>query len=139
MARAHFLAPLLRPGWGACTLNIEGRNVTLATTILTAFDSKSRRRGLLGQSGLDEDAVLIIAPCSAVHTFRMQFPVDLVYVRTDGRVIKLRPEVGPNRMSGAWGAFAVIEMAAGAIVRSGLQNGDRVEVRAPSLRSNPPA
>jgi uncharacterized membrane protein (UPF0127 family) len=131
MARAHFLGPVLRPGWGACRLGVEGRNGSIATKILTAFDSKSRRRGLLGRAGINEGEVLVIAPCSAVHTFRMQFPVDLVYVRTDGRVIKLRPEVGPNRMSGAWGAFCVIEMAAGMIARTGLATGDRLIILPP--------
>jgi uncharacterized membrane protein (UPF0127 family) len=129
MARAHFLAPLLRPDASACTLGVNGRDEPIATRILTAFDSPSRRRGLLGQSSIGEDVVLVIAPCSAVHTFRMQFPVDLVYVKPNGLVIKLRPDVGPNRISGAWGAFAVIEMASGAIGRTRLVTGDRLEVR----------
>ena len=126
--RPHFLAPLLRSGSRTCTLGLEGRDLTIATKILTAFDSPSRRRGLLGQSGLADGVVLVIAPCSAVHTFRMQFPVDLIYARRDGYILKLRAAVPPNRMSGAWGAFAVIELPAGTIARTGVVVGDRLEI-----------
>ena len=113
-------------------MGVEGREVTVATKILTAFDSPSRRRGLLGQSGLGDGEVLVIAPCSAVHTFRMQFPVDLIYARRDGVILKLRTAVPPNSMSGAWGAFAVIELTAGTIERTGLAVGDRLAFKSPA-------
>ena len=112
-----------------CTLLADGRNEPLARSLIPAFDSPSRRRGLLGRDSLADGAALIIAPSSAVHTFRMQFPIDLIYARRDGRVLKVREAVPPNRMSGAWGAFAVIELPAGTIARVGLQTGDRLTIR----------
>jgi hypothetical protein len=72
---------------------------------------------------------LVIAPCQAVHTFRMQFDIDVVYAARDGRVVKLRERLKPGRLSGAWSAFAVIEMAAGAVARHTLEPGLRLEVR----------
>src|SRR5688500_4860146 len=105
MAAAHFLKPMLESDPDTCTLLAEGRDPPIARSLIPAFDSPSRRRGLLGRESLAEGAALIIAPSSAVHTFRMQFPIDLVYARRDGRILKVREAVPPNRMSGAWGAF----------------------------------
>lgn len=106
----------------------RGRDQPIARSLIPAFDSPSRRRGLLGRDHLAEGAALIIAPSSAVHTFRMQFPIDLVYARRDGRVLKVREAVPPNSMSGAWGAFAVIELPAGTIARVGVQAGDQLAI-----------
>jgi uncharacterized membrane protein (UPF0127 family) len=127
MAAPHFLAPLLRAPDGAATLTAEGRG-PIATTLVTAFDSASRRRGLLGRTTLAEHEALIIAPSNAVHTFGMQFPIDVIYARRDGRVVKVRERLRPRRLSGAWGAFAVIELAEGVVARTGVAVGDRLVV-----------
>jgi uncharacterized membrane protein (UPF0127 family) len=129
MARPHFLRPLIAAPARGTTLTIVGRGV-LASSLVPAFDSTSRRRGLLGRSGLADDEALIIAPSNAVHTFGMTFPIDVVYARRDGLVLKVRPDLRPRRVSAAWGAFAVIEMAAGTTARIGVQPGDRLVVSA---------
>jgi uncharacterized membrane protein (UPF0127 family) len=122
----HFLKPLVDAPRDAFHLTIARDGSALATTVEPAFDSESRRRGLLGRDALDDRAALIIAPCQAVHTFSMRFPIDIVFVARDGLVVKLREDVRPGHMTGAWSAFAVIELAAGAIARAGLLRGDRL-------------
>jgi uncharacterized membrane protein (UPF0127 family) len=133
MARPHFLRPLIDAQAHGTILTIVGHG-TLARSLVTAFDSASRRRGLLGRSGLAVDEALIIAPSNAVHTFGMTFPIDVIYARRDGLVLKVRPDLRPNRVSAAWGAFAVIELAAGTTARIGIQPGDRLVVSAASER-----
>jgi hypothetical protein len=133
VASPHFLQPLLRSApSGAATLSVSGRSTPIAMTLVAAFDSASRRRGLLGRGGLAEGEAIVIAPSSAVHTFGMQFAIDLIYASRDGRVVKLREAVPPNRVSAAWRAFAVIEMAAGTISRAGLTLGDQLVVTRPA-------
>jgi uncharacterized membrane protein (UPF0127 family) len=126
--RRHFLEPLLKTT-RAPTLGVEGREAALAAAIETAFDSATRRKGLLGREGLPEGAALVIAPCSGVHTFSMRFPIDVVFARRDGRVIKIRESMPPGRVAVALGAFAVVEMAAGSVTRARLRPGDRLVVR----------
>jgi uncharacterized membrane protein (UPF0127 family) len=123
----HFLEPLLKSTSGL-TLCIEGQASPLATTVETAFDSASRRKGLLGRAALPDDTALVIAPCSAVHTFAMRFAIDVIFARRDGRIVKLRRAMPAARVSAAPSAFAVIEMSAGSIDRSNLQVGDRLVV-----------
>lgn len=129
MARAaHFITPLLKPAPASWQLRSPRLPHPIATRLEGAFDSRTRKKGLLGCTSFDEGAALIIAPSGAVHTFGMQFAIDLVYARRDGRVIKLRRSMQPNRMSGALGAFAVIELPAGTIDRTGLIVGDVLEI-----------
>jgi uncharacterized membrane protein (UPF0127 family) len=125
----HFLEPLVKGGGASVGLYIDGSDTALATVVETAFDSRSRRKGLLGRSGLPVGAALAIAPCSAIHTFGMRFPIDVVFARRDGRVTKVRHAMSSGRMSVSVTAFAVIEMAAGAAARAGLKVGDHLVAR----------
>jgi uncharacterized protein len=125
---SHFLAPLLKGPASGLTLRLEGHDLPLATKVEGAFDSASRNRGLLGRKSLAPDSALVIAPSNSVHTFFMRFPIDLVYAARDGRVVKVRHNVAPWRVSMALGAFAVIELAAGEARRCGVRRGDVLNV-----------
>ena len=123
-----FLAPLVRSSESSFVLTNTRNNHIVAHTLLTAFDSASRRRGLLKHDSLEEGSALIIAPTSAIHTFWMRFAIDVAFVSKEGRVVKVRPAVLPWRMAGAWRAYAVIEMAAGAFEKSETRAGDLLQV-----------
>jgi hypothetical protein len=123
----HFLEPLARRATRG-VLCVEGRDRPIAG-IEGAFDSASRRRGLLGRDTLPDDVAFIMAPSNAVHTCFMRFAIDLVFAARDGRIVKIRPSVAPWRISAARGAFAVVELAAGAAARAGLRVGDRLIAR----------
>ena len=125
-----FLNPLLRSGGSPFALTNTQTNHTIARRLLTAFDSSSRRRGLLKHDSLADGTALIIAPSNAIHTFSMRFPIDVAFVSRDGRVLKVRKSVTPWRMTAAWRAFAVIEMAAGAFDKRDLRPGDLLQLTA---------
>ena len=123
-----FLSPLLRQTPVPLALTNTRNNQIVARTLLTAFDSASRRTGLLGRDSLEDGSALIIAPCQAIHTFSMRFAIDVLFVSKDGRVIKVRSNVRPGRIAAALRAFAVVELPVGAIERSGTRSGDQLEV-----------
>jgi uncharacterized membrane protein (UPF0127 family) len=125
---ASFLDPLLRSNAPPLALANGRSHRVVARTLLTAFDSASRKRGLLQHESLPDDTALIIAPSNAVHTFFMHFAIDVAFVSKDGRVLKVRAAVPPCRIAGAWGGFAVIELAAGALNRADTQRGDTLRV-----------
>jgi uncharacterized protein len=126
--KPHFLQPLLRRSPAPLVARNQRTGRLVATTLETAFDSGERRKGLLGRQGLPAGHALIIAPCSLVHTFNMRFPIDILFVARDGRVLKARHGVPRSRIAGAFGAFAVIELAAGALAASGTAPNDVVEI-----------
>jgi uncharacterized membrane protein (UPF0127 family) len=70
----------------------------------------------------------VIAPCQGVHTFGMRFPIDIIGVTRDGRVVKVSECVPARRVVFAFSAFAILEVAAGIAARAGLVVGDRLTV-----------
>jgi len=123
-----FVAPLLRSGGSSLALTNTRHDRVVARTLLTAFDSKSRRKGLLGRDSLPEGSALIIAPCQAIHTFSMRFAIDVAFVAKGGMVLKVRQAVPPRRIVIALRAFAVIELPAGALEASDTRQGDMLQV-----------
>jgi uncharacterized protein len=124
--RAGFLDPLVQHPRDAFALqNIETGGI-VAAKLEAAFDSPARRRGLLGRTSLEPDVAFVIAPSNAVHTFFMKFPIDIIFVRRDGRVTNVRPAVAAWRLALSPWAFAVIEMAVGGA--DGVRVGDRLQV-----------
>ena len=119
-----FLSPLLRAQSAHHVLENSRTRAIVAHDLLPAFDSAQRRKGLLGRDGLADGSALIIAPCGAVHTFFMRFPIDIAFVARDGRVIKVRTAVPRSRIAVALRAFAVVELAGGSLARSGTVPGD---------------
>jgi uncharacterized membrane protein (UPF0127 family) len=117
-----------RPG-SHCSLVNERTGNVVAARVESAFLSRDRRQGLLGRDGLPAGSALILAPCTAIHTFFMRFPIDVLFVGRDGGVLKIREALGPWKIAIAWGAFATIECAAGEIRRSGTSAGDRLAVQ----------
>jgi uncharacterized membrane protein (UPF0127 family) len=110
-----FLTPLLKEPQSAFKLINRRNGRILAEQVITAFDSKSRNHGLLGRDGFQPGNALIIAPTNAIHTWFMRFPIDVVFIARDGRVVKVRHQLRPWRMSGALRGYAVIELPAGTL------------------------
>jgi len=102
----------------------------VAELVIPAVDSSTRRKGLLGRDSLAEGLAMLIAPCTAIHTFGMRFAIDVLFVARDGRLLKIVEGLQPWRIAVAWGAFATVELAAGSAKRCRLAAGDRLALRA---------
>lgn len=106
------------------------RQVVIASHVEVADHGARRRKGLLGRDHLAAGEGLWILPCEAVHTFGMQFAIDLIYLDRNHRVRKIRSGVPPYRISGCLSAHSVLELAAGTIKQSQTKPGDRLEFSA---------
>lgn len=123
-----FLTPLRRDPTAPLRL-VHDNGAIIADSVEAAFGSASRRKGLLGRDALPPRTAIAIAPCNAVHTFFMRFPIDVIFVARDGRVTKIRRAVPAWRMTGSWGAYATIEMCAGSADEAHVQTGSRLALR----------
>ena len=83
-----------------------------------------RLKGLLGRRALSRDECLLLEPASTVHTLFMRFPIDVVFLDRERRVLRIIESVRPWRIAVQRGATSVLELAAGAAGRAGLQVGD---------------
>jgi uncharacterized membrane protein (UPF0127 family) len=125
-AHVSFLTPLIHGAAGTFHLRNERTGAPVATTILPALDSAARRTGLLKHASLAAGAAMIIAPTSAIHTFFMRFPIDVAFVTRDGTIVKTCRALAAWRLAWAFGAYAVVEMPAGALDRADTRTGDRL-------------
>ena len=128
MSRVSFLHPMLAALPGRLALRNVRNERELAHDLIAAFDSNTRRTGLLGRDVFPDGSAMLIAPSNAVHTFFMRFAIDVAFVSKDGRVLKLRPNIPPWRMAAALRAFAVIEMPVGALAHADTQSGDVLQI-----------
>jgi uncharacterized membrane protein (UPF0127 family) len=103
------------------------RGTVLATRLEVADTGPKRNKGLLGRKELAAGEGLWIVPCESVHTFFMQFPIDLVYLDRKHRIKKLRGSVPAWRLSACLSAHSILELPAGTIRSTETQPGDTLE------------
>ena len=87
----------------------------------TAF---GRARGLLGRDGLEPGHGMLIDRAGSVHTLFMRFPIDVVFLDRDRRVVGIRHELRRWRFAGARRAVAALELPAGTAAAAGIEEGD---------------
>jgi uncharacterized protein len=83
-----------------------------------------RMRGLLGRSGLERGGGMLIDSAPSVHMFFMRFPIDVVFLDRDRKVVGVRHDLRPWRVAGARRAVAALELPAGAAAATGVREGD---------------
>ncbi|HOK46545.1 MAG TPA: DUF192 domain-containing protein [Bryobacteraceae bacterium] len=103
------------------------RNITRGAELACAADvadtSRKRRTGLLKHTSLPAGEGLWIVPCEGVHTFGMQFPIDVLFLDRKRKVLKIRA----NMPRGCLSAHSVLELPAGTAEATGTQPGDQLE------------
>jgi uncharacterized protein len=81
-----------------------GAEVPVATTRL------SRLLGLALLPRSRAGGGLLLPRCRSVHTFGMRFPLDVLFLDAEGRVLDLRRAVPPGRVIRSPRAMAVLEL-----------------------------
>ena len=99
----------------------------MATHADIADTSQKRRTGLLKHTNLAAGEGLWIVPCEAVHTFGMNFPIDVLYLSRQKKVLKIRDNMKKSRMSLCLRAHSVLELPAGRAAETGTVVGDQLE------------
>jgi uncharacterized membrane protein (UPF0127 family) len=85
------------------------RAAILGSTVPIASSLRIRLMGLAFLRHERAGAGLLIPRCRSVHTFGMRFPLDVLFLDAEGRVIELRRSVPPCRVIRCPGAVAVLE------------------------------
>jgi uncharacterized protein len=105
------------------------RDVVLAAQSSKASNPVTRGVGLIGRRGLPESGGLIIQPCNSVVSFFMRFPIDVVFLSKDLRVMHMIHAMPPWRTSKiVRGAKMVVELPAGTLRESNTEVGDTLSI-----------
>src|SRR5262249_42777238 len=104
------------------------RGTLVASNVRLADTPRSRRVGLLKHDRLEAGEGLWIIPTQAIHTFGMQFPIDVVFLDSRLFVKRIYPALLPWRLTTfVWGAQSVLELASGSLAGTGTMVGDQLQ------------
>lgn len=81
----------------------------------TVYVAATRRSRLLGLAWLrhpPRGCLLLIPGCRSVHTFGMAFPIDVLFLDGEARVIRAERSVPPGRVLVCRAAAAALEFPA---------------------------
>jgi uncharacterized protein len=96
--------------------------------IRVAESGLTRIVGLLGERELQPGDGLLIVPSQGVHTLGMRFPIDIAVLDNDWRIIAIRRDMRPFRMTRVfWKAAAVLELPSGMLESTSTLVGDSIE------------
>lgn len=75
------------------------RDALLAERLFVADSYFSRLRGLIGHAPLGSGEALWIRPCQQVHTHFMGYPLHVVFLDAEQRVLRVVQDMRPWRLS----------------------------------------
>ena len=107
----------------------QTKNVVLAEDVFVARTFFSRTKGLLGRKVFLPNQAMILDPCNSVHTFFMHFPIDILFIDKNYKVIQALYQFNPNRISRTyWPAHKVIELPVGRLSLTNTQAQDQLQL-----------
>ncbi len=105
----------------------DTKKCILAKRATLAVRTIERMKGLLGRDDLEDDGGLVIEPCNSIHTFFMRFPIDVLFLDREGRIVRTYENLPPWRMTRIHtSAQCVVELPAGRLSDTGTTAGDRI-------------
>lgn len=107
----------------------QTKNTVLAEDVFIARTLLKRVRGLLGKKTFLTDQAIILEPCNSIHTFFMHFPIDVLFLDKNYKIVKALRNFCPNRISLIyWNSVRVVELPAGKLNLTDTQAQDQVQL-----------
>ena len=107
----------------------QTKNTALAQNASIACTTFERIKGLLGRKKLEGGEALIIKSCNSIHTCFMQFPIDVLFLDRNNKVIRAISAMKPFRISNIYlSAASVIELPANTIQNTSTSVGDLISI-----------
>jgi uncharacterized membrane protein (UPF0127 family) len=104
----------------------KAKNIYLGKRIKTADSFWDRLIGLMFSSDMFGFDGLLIKPCNSIHTFFMEYNLDVAFLDKDLKIVKIIRNLKPWRITGLYlKANQVLELKAGAL-DSKIVEGDQV-------------
>jgi uncharacterized protein len=92
----------------------QSNGKVLADEILFANTFWTRFRGLMFTRSLPSNSAMHITPCRSVHTFFMNYAIDVVYLDANFQIVAIDEAMAPRKFGKLHkGAVSVVELPAG--------------------------
>lgn len=115
-----------------CVFN-QTRGSFLSLGLAVAETHLSRLIGLLGKRVLKPNEGLWLVPCQGIHTIGMLFPLDVVYLDENCRVLHMIEHLSPFSITSIRrNCESVLELPVRSIFESQTEPGDQLIICSPS-------
>lgn len=109
-------------------INLDTGQV-IAWQIHEANSFFTRLKGLLFTKDLPLDCGLRIRPCQQIHTYFMQYDIDVLHLDSDQQVVAIEENLTPGKLGMKhYATMEVIELPAGLIAKTGTKVGHKVKL-----------
>lgn len=99
----------------------------IAEEVHTAYRFWPRLKGLIGTADMPDKTALHIAPCRSIHTYFMNYSLDILYLSKQNEIVGIEENLQPGRMGKRFpGVHTVIELPAGRLQTISTVVGDTV-------------
>lgn len=107
------------------------KNLAVTENLFIATNVFERLRGLLGKKEMAEDEALLIPNCNSIHTFFMNFAIDVVFIDKSHQVVSISNNVKPWKLLlPRLKATKTIEFKSGFVNSNLIEIGDQLDVSA---------
>lgn len=104
-------------------------NNEICSNVIIADSFFKRLKGLMFTKKLSPDSSMYIAPCNRIHTFFMNYSIDVLYLNEKSIVLDIEENLRPGRIGKkVKGTVGVIELQSGKIKKSGIKAGHQIEI-----------
>lgn len=105
------------------------RNTTLVTNGIVADTYWARFMGLMGKTTLPAGFGLLLKNESAIHSFGMRIPIDVIYLDAHSQVLRVHTAMPPWRLGPLVRHVQdVLELPVGTLAATQTQQGDQLEL-----------
>jgi len=113
------------------TLNLvnKGTGEVISHKAAIAGSFFSRLVGLMFRKSIDTESALAFYRTISIHTFFMRFPIDVLFLDKESRILKIYKALKPWRLAFCPKAFIVIELPADKSLEKKLKTGDILELK----------
>ncbi len=112
-----------------CEIYKQGCENSLFTQVRVPQGFYHNAKGLLGEAQLKENTGMLFKRCSSIHMFGMKIPLDIIFLASDGRIIKCVSGLQPWKVSGCLGSSMTLELPKGSIEKTGLKQNMKLEIK----------
>ncbi|MGA2775793.1 MAG: DUF192 domain-containing protein [Candidatus Omnitrophota bacterium] len=105
------------------------KNAILADNTILAQTVLARLKGLLFRKEFRNGEALIIKPCNSIHTFFMRFPIDVIFIDSNNKIVKIRKGIKPFRATPVYfKSKFVIELPSGTAAAANTEESDQLSI-----------
>ena len=107
--------------------NLVKRDSILVANIRVASNFRDRIIGLMFSQNLGRFGGLLIIPCNSIHTFFMNYNLDVIFFSKNNKVIKIIREIKPWRITPIYFESSKVLEVMGGTLSEKIKEGDDLD------------